>query len=108
MPAARCSPPDMAGTRSRSGTSTFSSPWRLRPRRCRRPADDVKETFDLILAGGTLLLPGGAVPADVGVRAGRTVAIGDLGAASAASRYDVKGLTVMPGVIDEQVHFREP
>ena len=40
----------------------------------------MKETFDFILAGGTLLLPGGPVQADVGVRAGRTVAIGDLGA----------------------------
>ena len=68
----------------------------------------MKETFDFILAGGTLLLPGGPVLADVGVRAGRTVAIGDLGASSAASRFDAKGLTVMPGVIDEQVHFREP
>ncbi|MGE4061970.1 MAG: dihydroorotase [Rhodospirillaceae bacterium] len=68
----------------------------------------MKGNFDFILAGGTLLLPGGPVQADVGVRGGRTVAIGDLGAASAASRYDAKGLTVMPGVIDEQVHFREP
>lgn len=68
----------------------------------------MKETFDFILAGGTLLLPGGPVLADVGVRAGRTVAIGDLSASSAASRFEAKGLTVMPGVIDEQVHFREP
>lgn len=68
----------------------------------------MKETFDFILAGGTLLLPGGPVRADVGVRAGRTVAIGDLGASSAASRFEANGLTVMPGVIDEQVHFREP
>ncbi len=68
----------------------------------------MKDTFDLVIAGGTLLLPGGPVSADVGVRAGRTVAIGDLSQASSAARYDVKGLTVMPGVIDEQVHFREP
>jgi dihydroorotase len=68
----------------------------------------VPETYDFLLVGGILLLPGGPVQADVGVRAGKTVAIGDLGTASAGARYDVKGLTVMPGVIDEQVHFREP
>jgi dihydroorotase len=42
------------------------------------------------------------------VRDGVTVALGNLGAAKAAHRYDAKGLTVLPGVIDEQVHFREP
>lgn len=66
------------------------------------------ESFDFIVHGGTLLLPGGPVVADAGVRAGKIAAIGDLGRASAASRFDAAGLTVMPGVIDEQVHFREP
>lgn len=66
------------------------------------------ETFDFIITGGTLLLPGGPARTDVGVRDGQIAAIGDLGAAAAASRFDAKGLTVMPGVIDEQVHFREP
>ena len=68
----------------------------------------MKDAFDLVVSGGTLLLPGGPVMADVGVYAGRTAAIGDLSRAPSAARYDVKGLTVMPGVIDEQVHFREP
>jgi len=68
----------------------------------------LSDSFDLIIQGGTLLLPGGPVEADVAVRAGKTVAIGDLGRAAAASRLDARGLTVMPGVIDEQVHFREP
>lgn len=64
--------------------------------------------FDLVVQGGTLLLPGGPVVADAGVRAGRIAAIGDLGGANTATRFDAAGLTVMPGVIDEQVHFREP
>jgi len=68
----------------------------------------VSDSYDLIISGGTVLLPGGPAAVDLGVRAGRTVAIGDLASASAGSRFDAGGLTVMPGVIDEQVHFREP
>jgi dihydroorotase len=68
----------------------------------------VNGSFDLILHGGTVYTPGGAVATDVGVRAGKVAAIGDLKSAKAAARYDVANLTVLPGVIDEQVHFREP
>ncbi len=69
-------------------------------------ATDLK--FDLLVRGGTLVTPGGRVTADVGARAGRIAAIGDLGAASAAHTIDATGLHVLPGVIDAQVHFREP
>jgi dihydroorotase len=68
----------------------------------------VDENYDLIIHSGTLLLPGGPVAADVGVRGGKVVSIGALSSRAAARRFDAKGLTVMPGVIDEQVHFREP
>ncbi len=42
------------------------------------------------------------------MRAGRIAAIGDLAQASAGETFDAAGLTVLPGVIDTQVHFREP
>jgi dihydroorotase len=64
--------------------------------------------FDLVVAGGTAVTPGGAVRADIGVGAGRIAAIGDLGRAKAAERIDASGLHVLPGAIDTQVHFREP
>ena len=64
--------------------------------------------FDLVVRGGTLVTPGGRVVADVGARAGRIAAIGNLSAASAAHTLDATGLHVLPGVIDAQVHFREP
>lgn len=67
----------------------------------------VPQTFDLILANGTVHTPGGPVAADVGVRAGRIVAIGAL-RADAGERIDCTGLDILPGVIDSQVHFREP
>lgn len=64
--------------------------------------------YDLVVRGGTLVTPGGRVRADVGARAGRIAAIGDLGGASAAHTVDATGLHVLPGAIDAQVHFREP
>jgi len=64
--------------------------------------------YDLILAGGMVATPNGLERCDVGVAGGRIVAIGDLGSTSAAQRTDCTGLTVLPGVIDTQVHFREP
>jgi dihydroorotase len=66
------------------------------------------ETFDLVLKGGTVVNHDGAGVRDVGVRAGRIAAIGTIDAKSAAEVVDATGLHVLPGVIDTQVHFREP
>ena len=66
------------------------------------------ETYDLIVRGGEVVNHAGRGMADVGIRDGKFAAIGDLGQASAGEVFDATGLTVMPGVIDTQVHFREP
>jgi len=66
------------------------------------------KTFDLILCGGTVVTPGGEARLDIGVKGERIVEIGDLSAASADEIYDAGGLHILPGVIDSQVHFREP
>jgi dihydroorotase len=66
------------------------------------------DTYDLIVRGGEVINHAGYGRADVGVRDGRIVVVGDLGQASAGEVFDATGLTVMPGVIDTQVHFREP
>lgn len=65
-------------------------------------------TFDLILRGGTVVNQDGRGLRDVGVSGGRIVAVGDLSRASAGETIDCTGLHVLPGVIDSQVHFREP
>ena len=65
-------------------------------------------TFDLILKGGTVVNHDGSGVRDVGVTNGRIAAIGDLGHASAGETIDCTGLHVLPGVVDSQVHFREP
>ena len=68
----------------------------------------MSETFDLIVKGGTLMTPAGPRVADAGVRNGRIAAIGAIDGASVAEVFDAGGLHVLPGVIDTQVHFREP
>jgi dihydroorotase len=66
------------------------------------------QTFDLILKGGTVVNHDGRIERDVGVRNGAIAAIGDLSHASAEREINCRGLHILPGVIDTQVHFREP
>ncbi|TAJ57453.1 dihydroorotase [Brevundimonas sp.] len=66
------------------------------------------QTYDLIVRGGEVANHAGRGPADVGVIDGKIAFIGDLSQASAGEVFDARGLTVLPGVIDTQVHFREP
>ena len=66
------------------------------------------DTYDLILKNGTVVTPGGAAQTDIGVRGERIAHIGDLSGADAGEIYDATGLHILPGVIDSQVHFREP
>jgi len=64
--------------------------------------------FDLVIRNGFVVNHDGIGRADIGARGGRTAAIGDLSQASAGVVLDAAGLHVLPGVIDTQVHFREP
>lgn len=68
----------------------------------------MSQTFDLIIKGGTVVNHDGIGLADIGVSGRRIAAIGDLSGASAGEVIDAKGLHVLPGVVDSQVHMREP
>ncbi len=68
----------------------------------------MRQAFDLVLANGTVVNQDGEGLRDVGVRNGLIAEIGGLSAAAAGERIDCKDLHVLPGVIDSQVHFREP
>ncbi|MFN0191588.1 MAG: dihydroorotase [Aestuariivirga sp.] len=63
---------------------------------------------DLVLKGGTVVNHDGVGVRDIAVRNGRIVGIGRFEKGFAAETLDCKGLHVLPGVIDSQVHFREP
>src|SRR5215213_1233254 len=78
--------------------------------RANRSAEESRmpRTFDLVLRGGIVVNQDGRVERDVGVVNGTIAAIGDLSRSSAGRVVDCRGLHVLPGVIDTQVHFREP
>ena len=65
-------------------------------------------SVDLVLRSGAIVTPGGLVEADLAISEGRIAAIGPIGEIAAAEEIQIRGLTVLPGVIDTQVHFREP
>lgn len=64
--------------------------------------------FDVVLKGGVVVNHDGTGARDIAIRDGRIAAIGQLGDVAAESLLDASGLTILPGVIDSQVHFREP
>jgi dihydroorotase len=64
--------------------------------------------IDLILSGGTVVNQDGTIARDIAVHQGRIVGIGDVSAYRAAEVLDCRNLHILPGVIDSQVHFREP
>src|SRR5438132_11306738 len=67
--------------------------------------------FDLIVSGGTAMMPGGVESADIGVASGKIAAIGAPGSLQsvAASRIvDAGHQIVMPGGIDPHIHCSSP
>ena len=65
--------------------------------------------FDLVIRGGTVVSHAGEGIATIGVKDGRIVTIGgSVDDEAAGEVFDATGLHVLPGVIDTQVHFREP
>ncbi|TDV33584.1 dihydroorotase [Paraburkholderia caballeronis] len=62
---------------------------------------------DLLVRGGTVVTPEGSVEADIACVDGRIVSL-DARGWSASEVVEADGLHVLPGVIDTQVHFREP
>ena len=68
--------------------------------------------YDYVLQNGSAVLPTGTEKVDIGIKDGLIKKIGNLSDCStdccADSVIDCKGLHILPGVIDSQVHFREP
>ncbi|WP_157988054.1 dihydroorotase [Jiangella endophytica] len=63
---------------------------------------------DTLFRGGTAVLPGGRVAADVAVTGGVISALAAPGTLSAAEVVDVRGKILLPGAVDVHVHFRQP
>ena len=63
--------------------------------------------LDLIIKNGECYINGNLEKKDIGISNNKIVEIGNLKDKS-KEIFDAKGLTVLPGCIDTQVHFREP
>jgi dihydroorotase len=68
----------------------------------------MSETFDTILKNGIVVNQDGEGERDIGIRDGRIAALGTFDPEQAGKTIDCKGLHILPGVMDTQVHFREP
>src|SRR6201992_2886595 len=66
------------------------------------------QRFDTILKSGTVVNQDGEGVRDIGLINGRIAAIGSLASGSAGEVIDCKGLHILPGVMDNHVHFGEP
>ena len=71
--------------------------------------------FDIIIKNGVALLSHPEDPynlveeaVDIGISQGYITKIGSLGKSDAEHIFDAKELHILPGLIDTQVHFREP
>jgi len=64
--------------------------------------------FDTIFKAAHVVNHDGVGLRDIGVKDGRIAALGDLSQSVAGEVIDCTGLHILPGVIDSQVHFREP
>ncbi len=72
----------------------------------------MSKNYDSLIKGGTLATHEGAEPVDIAIKDGQFAALdrfSDSEAGELADEViDATGLTILPGVIDTQVHFREP
>jgi len=64
--------------------------------------------YDLLFRNGRIATGSGVFEADLAVKDGKIAAIGSLAGETAERDIEAKGLILLPGAIDTQVHFREP
>ena len=66
-------------------------------------------TADLVIRSGLVVSPDSVIEASVAIKDGRIIAVGDDAIMPpAAETLDARGLHVLPGAIDDHVHFRDP
>ena len=66
------------------------------------------EKLDLIIENGSIVSTSSIEKIDIGIRNGRIALLGNLRNRDARKRFNAKNLFILPGVIDTQVHFRDP
>ena len=64
--------------------------------------------LDLIIKNGLCYIDGNLKKQDIGIKNSKITKIGTLNSENSKEVFDAINLTVLPGCIDTQVHFREP
>lgn len=64
--------------------------------------------YEIVIKNGTVVSGVGLRQADVGIAGGKIVHVGNIPVEQGRTVLDATGKHVLPGVIDTQVHFREP
>ena len=67
----------------------------------------MSENYSLIIKNGSCYIEGKLIKTDIGLLDNKIKKIGKIGLNS-SKIYDATGKVVLPGIIDTQVHFREP
>ena len=67
----------------------------------------MSDNYSLIIKNGSCYINGNLVKTDVGLSGNKIKKIGNIKIDN-SKVYDASGKVVLPGIIDTQVHFREP
>lgn len=66
-------------------------------------------TADLVITNGKIVTPDSVFEGSIAIKDGKVFAVGDARAMpSATETFDATGLHILPGAIDDHVHFRDP
>ena len=68
----------------------------------------MSQNSSLFIKNGNCFINGEFKDQDILIENGKIKTIGKVGHLNSSNVYDAAGQTVIPGVIDTQVHFREP
>lgn len=64
---------------------------------------------DLVINNGKIVSPDGVIEASIAIKDGKVLAVGAASAMPPATEtFDAIGLHILPGAIDDHVHFRDP
>ena len=67
----------------------------------------MSDNYSLIIKNGSCYINGSLIKTDVGLSGNKIKKIGNI-KLNSSKVYDASGKVVLPGIIDTQVHFREP
>ena len=67
----------------------------------------MSDNYSLIIKNGSCYIDGKLIRADIGLSANKIIKIGKI-ELNSSKVFDATDLVILPGIIDTQVHFREP